>query len=78
VFLLINVFTPGASFADLQRATCRVVNADSEQELARFELRNLKGNGLVFGQLVRNKTACPECHGKRKGLRLLPGKGCLF
>jgi len=52
--LIINCFTDGASFAELQRATCRIVNADSEQEFGRFELQNLKGNGLVFGQLNRN------------------------
>eukprot|EP00802_Teleaulax_amphioxeia_P009398 Tamp_09414.p1 GENE.Tamp_09414~~Tamp_09414.p1 ORF type:complete len:510 (-),score=80.96 Tamp_09414:238-1767(-) len=74
VALLINVYSEGASFSELQRATCRVVNADSEQELARFELKNLKGTGLIFGQLVRNQDACPECHGKAKGCGYCQGK----
>jgi stress response protein SCP2 len=72
ITLIINVFTDGATFADLERATCRVVNADTEQELGRFEMQNLKGNGLVFGQLVRNADACPECHGK--GCNFCKGK----
>jgi len=57
IVLLVNCFTESASFADLQRATCRIVNADSEQELGRFELANLRGNGLVFGQLMRAAPA---------------------
>ena len=52
--LLINLYTDGASFAELQNATCRIVNADTEQEFGRFQLTNLKGNGLIFGQLNRN------------------------
>ena len=59
ITLIINVFTDGATFADLERATCRVVNADTEQELGRFEMQNLKGNGLVFGQLVRQGKSSP-------------------
>jgi len=31
VCLLVNCFSEGANFAELQRATCRIVNADSEQ-----------------------------------------------
>eukprot|EP00802_Teleaulax_amphioxeia_P006135 Tamp_06139.p1 GENE.Tamp_06139~~Tamp_06139.p1 ORF type:complete len:452 (-),score=68.41 Tamp_06139:1430-2629(-) len=54
VVLLVNCFTDGATFAELQRATCRIVNADSEQELGRFELvGRLNGNGMIFGQLSR-------------------------
>jgi len=54
VVLLVNCFTDGATFAELQRATCRIVNADSEQELGRFELGGrLNGNGMIFGQLSR-------------------------
>lgn len=53
VCLLVNCYSSGASFAELQRATCRIVNADSEQEFGRFELARLRGNGIVFGQLTR-------------------------
>ena len=76
--LIINVYTDGTTFADLDRATCRVVNADTEQELGRFELQNLKGNGLVFGQLVRKSDTCRNsdaCSEYGKGCNFCKGKG---
>ena len=53
IMLVVNVFTAGASFSQVARAHCRCVNADTDQELSRFQLANLKGNGLIFGQLQR-------------------------
>ena len=36
MYLVINVFTGGKTFADVDAAYCRLVNADSNQELANF------------------------------------------
>lgn len=60
ICLVVNCFSAGANFAELQRATCRIVNADSDQELGRFELTRLRGNGLVFGQLTRIAPAARQ------------------
>jgi len=63
IVLIINCYTAGASFAELQRATCRIVNADSEQEFGRFELGGgLKGNGLIMGQLCRTAPGSTTWH----------------
>ena len=60
IMLVVNVYTPGATFSQVAQAHCRCVNADTDQELSRFQLANLKGNGLIFGQLQR--VAPSELH----------------
>ena len=55
VYLVINVFTGGKTFADVDAAYCRLVNADSNQELANFRLGDLKtGDAIIFGKLSRH------------------------
>lgn len=54
LFLVVNVYTEGCTFADVTSAYCRLVNADSEQELGRFELTNLQGNALIFARVERH------------------------
>ena len=54
VSLVINVFTSGRSFGDVGAAHCRLVNADTEQEIGRFSLRELGAcEALVFARFVR-------------------------
>jgi len=54
IYLVVNVFTSGATFADVESSYCRLVNADSNQELGRFELTKLQGNALVFARIERH------------------------
>ncbi|KAG8466605.1 hypothetical protein KFE25_007984 [Diacronema lutheri] len=54
IFLVVNVFTDGATFSDVSSAYCRLVNADSDQELGRFELTSLKGNAVIFARVERH------------------------
>lgn len=59
VYLVVNVFTDGATFSDVQSAYCRMVNADTEQEIGRFQLENLHGNAVVFARIEKHqKGAC--------------------
>merc|ERR1719217_134361 len=55
VVCVANVYTSGVSFADISNAYIRLVNADTDQELARVPLSGggLKGNALVFAKLYR-------------------------
>mmetsp|Transcript_54464 Transcript_54464/g.127180 ORF Transcript_54464/g.127180 Transcript_54464/m.127180 type:complete len:559 (+) Transcript_54464:68-1744(+) len=50
-----NIYTSGADFAQLADAYVRLVNADTNQELARMQLAGagLKGNALVFSKLYK-------------------------
>ena len=54
-----NVFTGGASFSDLESAYVRLVNAETEQELARLDLAGkdalayFGGRGVALAQLTR-------------------------
>ena len=55
VYLVINVFSGGKTFADVDACYCRLVNADSNQELANFRLSDLKtGDAIIFGKLGRH------------------------
>ena len=54
VSLVINVFTSGRTFGDVRAAHCHAVNADTEQEIGRFSLRELGAcEALVFARFVR-------------------------
>ena len=51
VFLIINVFTSSATFADVDSAYCRLANADSNQELASFRLTDLKDDVAIVSDV---------------------------
>ena len=51
VFLVVNVYTQGQTFNDVKSAYARLVHADSDQELARFNLKGCRGDALVFAKL---------------------------
>jgi len=55
IYLVVNVFTQGATFADVTSAFCRLSNADSDQELGRFELTNLQGNAVIFARIEKHQ-----------------------
>jgi len=74
--LVVNVFTAGVSFADLDSAYIRMTNADTNQEMARMTLSGsgLKGNALIFCKLYRTGGPKDPWHFQTLGLPLeVPG-----
>ena len=54
IFLVVNVYTQGRTFCDVSSAYARLVHADSDQELARFNLKGCRGDALVFAKLYKH------------------------
>ena len=54
IFLVVNVYTQGRTFCDVNSAYARLVHADSDQELARFNLKGCRGDALVFAKLYKH------------------------
>ena len=54
IFLVVNVYTQGRTFCDVSSAYARLVHADSDQELARFNLKGCRGDALVFAKFYKH------------------------
>ena len=69
IFLVVNVYTQGRTFCDVSSAYARLVHADSDQELARFNLKGCQGRCSGF----RDANTATSGTGWASGSRVLEG-----
>lgn len=54
VVFVVNIYSPGRTFAQVANPFCRVVDESAGQELCRYSLRDAgRDNGLIIAKLVR-------------------------